>query len=510
MKKSVAAALAAAVVVGTSATTFAAINPFSDVPKGHWAYDSVAKLAAAGVVEGYGDGTYRGDRNITRYEMAQMVAKAMAKVGNNGSLSREEQERILNRLREEFQSELETLGVRVDELETYNDRVIWQGKIEYTYKNHKTDNWYDKRRSGHHSTDGHTRVKQDDWIFRFEPIAVVNGVEDPNGKVTLSNGNPIKDEDGNLVPGQKTYKSLWTLRARIDAHVDLSRDTSTDFNLVRGWAQGDYNNFQIKVGRQPLYTNEDGIVWDTEYTGGEITFRNFAGGLRATIYGGRLQAGKVGGSIRHAGAWDGRQDGGTGEARFAEAAGTVGKFGTDPSSFFGVNVQYDASKGLSGGAGYYSIKDDDFKGVATDFYGNDLVYYSNDGKTDKAQIWSVNAGYTLGKFKLWGAYAKNTKADVENKSWQALVKYGDLYGGGNQTTHKGQWAVWAGYKELGSNASLIAINWDDCYAGTKGFVAGASWAPMDRVVVLAKYFKGKYITGPGDAERLFGRVEFFF
>ena len=79
MKKTVAAAVAAAVVVGASATTFAAANPFSDVPAGHWAYQSVAKLAAQGVIEGYGDGTYRGDRNITRYEMAQMIAKAMAK-----------------------------------------------------------------------------------------------------------------------------------------------------------------------------------------------------------------------------------------------------------------------------------------------------------------------------------------------------------------------------------------------------------------------------------------------
>ena len=79
MKKSVAAAVAAAVVVGTSATTFAAANPFSDVPRGHWAYQAVVSLAEDGIVEGYGDGTYRGQREITRYEMAQMIAKALAR-----------------------------------------------------------------------------------------------------------------------------------------------------------------------------------------------------------------------------------------------------------------------------------------------------------------------------------------------------------------------------------------------------------------------------------------------
>ena len=452
MKKTVAAALAAAFVMGTGATTFAAAYPFSDVPAGHWAYQSVAKLAAEGVVEGYGDGTYRGDRNITRYEMAQMVAKAMAK--NPSGASKAE----LDRLAAEFRDELDALGVRVAELEKYADKVIWQGKIEYTYKSHRTDNIYNK---------GKTKVNQDDWIFRFEPIMEVN--------------------------------NHWTLRARIDAHADLSHDTSSDFNLVRGWAQGDYEKFQVKVGKAPLYTNEDGIIWDTEYTGGEITVGSkwkFRG------IGGRLAAGTAVGATRNAGSWNGRQDGVSADDRWNAATGRVAHDGNDPSSFWAVNVQYDqGEKGIFGGAGYYQIKDDDFQTTA----------YSKHGNDKKANIWSANLGYRFtDRAQLWGSYAKNGKADYEDKSWQALFKYGNLYGGGNQSTKKGQWAVWAGYKELGSNTSLCAINWDDAFAGTKGVVAGFSVAPMDRVVFLAKYFKGKYITGSGDAERLFARVEFFY
>ena len=64
--------------LGVSATAFAA-NPFSDLPAGHWAYGAVAKLAAAGVVDGYPDGTFKGDKTMTRYEMAQIVAKALPK-----------------------------------------------------------------------------------------------------------------------------------------------------------------------------------------------------------------------------------------------------------------------------------------------------------------------------------------------------------------------------------------------------------------------------------------------
>ena len=65
MKKSLVFAMAMA--LGISTTAFAA-NPFSDLPTGHWAYGAVAKLAAAGVVDGYPDGTFQGDRTMTRYE----------------------------------------------------------------------------------------------------------------------------------------------------------------------------------------------------------------------------------------------------------------------------------------------------------------------------------------------------------------------------------------------------------------------------------------------------------
>ena len=76
MKKTLVSALTTTLVVGAASTTFAAANPFSDVPADHWAYDAVSQLAADGVIEGYGDTTFRGNQNITRYEMAQMIAKA--------------------------------------------------------------------------------------------------------------------------------------------------------------------------------------------------------------------------------------------------------------------------------------------------------------------------------------------------------------------------------------------------------------------------------------------------
>ena len=127
MKKSL--VLAMAMALGVTASAYAA-NPFSDVPAGHWAYDSVNKLAAAGIVDGYGDATFGGDRLMTRYEMAQIVAKAMAKGAN------------VDRLAAEFADELDSLGVRVAALEKKSDNVKITGQIRAHYQS------YDKGHSG--------------------------------------------------------------------------------------------------------------------------------------------------------------------------------------------------------------------------------------------------------------------------------------------------------------------------------------------------------------------------
>lgn len=124
MKKSL--VLAMVMALGVTASAYAA-NPFSDVPAGHWAYDSISKLAAAGVIEGYGDSTFGGDKLMTRYEMAQIVAKAMAKGAN------------VDKLAAEFADELDNLGVRVANLEKKADNVKISGQIRYEYGDRNGD-----------------------------------------------------------------------------------------------------------------------------------------------------------------------------------------------------------------------------------------------------------------------------------------------------------------------------------------------------------------------------------
>ena len=164
----------------------------------------MTQLAAEGVIEGYGDGTFLGNRNITRYEMAQMVAKALARNPQGADRA------ALDRLAAEFADELNNLGVRVSELEKYADRVKINGKIEYTYHSYRPE-------------------------------------QAPGGK---KNRKRIND----------------------DTFV-----------------------FRIRVGKPDLYTNEDGLLWDSDYSGADIRFGNR---LQTTIYAGRFQADTTGGGTR--------------------------------------------------------------------------------------------------------------------------------------------------------------------------------------------------------------------
>ena len=127
MKKVLAIAAVAALTAGVSAY---AANPFSDVTPSDWAYQAVADLSEQGVVEGYPDGTFKGERNITRYEMAQIIARMLAKEDQLNA----EQRATLDKLAGEYADELANLGVRVANLEKKSDNVKITGQIRASYR----------------------------------------------------------------------------------------------------------------------------------------------------------------------------------------------------------------------------------------------------------------------------------------------------------------------------------------------------------------------------------------
>ena len=128
MKKILALAAVVALTAGVSAY---AANPFSDVTADDWAYQAVSDLSAQGVVEGYPDGTFKGERNMTRYELAQIVARLMAKEDQLNA----EQQATLDKLAGEYADELANLGVRVSNLEKKVGNISWAGDAKMMYTN---------------------------------------------------------------------------------------------------------------------------------------------------------------------------------------------------------------------------------------------------------------------------------------------------------------------------------------------------------------------------------------
>lgn len=198
MKKSL--MLAVTMALGLSANAMAA-NPFADVPSGHWAYDSIAKLTSAGVIDGYGT-NFGGEKLMTRYEMAQIVAKAMAKGAN------------CDKLTAEFAEELDNLGVRVTKLEKKVDNVKITGNIRYSYRDAKGNfkTGADKSKTQHGK--GYNRLRSRFWV---------NGQVNDNWQYT-----------GMLEQNR---------------YMDTNCKTSDDIKLMRAWLTGRIGGLKVEMGR---------------------------------------------------------------------------------------------------------------------------------------------------------------------------------------------------------------------------------------------------------------------
>lgn len=511
MKKSVVSALTAAVILGAASTpAFAAQNPFSDVNDHHWAYQSIVELAEAGIITGYDNsdvgmnGRFLGGRNITRYEMAQMIAKTLARIEGESSpfniqlkghqwtfVDNSGVRRVvdgtvvpfklsngatvdMNKLSElealvyELQDELTTLGVRVDDLRAHSDKLQWHGKVEYTYGNlkHKDDFYGDDDK----------KVTSNGYVFRLEPVAYVDD------NCWVATGNDLAPNDDGFRHGH------WSVRARLDATGDMREDTTNDVTLKRAWVQGEWEKFAVKAGRFEFCPPvEDGVAVDTVISGGELSFGSK---WKAVITGGRINSVNAQNEASYLTT-------AIGDSRLS--TNILPEYGNAKSSVFALHVRYadPGDKGLYGGVGYVHAKNNDFANY----------FYSDDADTTKADIISASLGYRFNeKMVVHGAFARNGKADNEKTAWDVLVRYGDYA----DASEKGQWAAWVGYSKFGSNVGIASDQTDDIRTGTKGWHIGAAWAPFKNVGLLARYGHGKYITGGDKYDKIFGRVEMFF
>ena len=392
MKKILAIAAAAALTAGVSAY---AANPFSDVSPDDWAYQAVSDLSDQGVVEGYPDGTFKGERNMTRYELAQVIARLMAREDQLNA----EQKATLDKLAGEYADELANLGVRVSNLEKKVGNISWFGDARMR--------WQEKG----YNADG--SKKEDSW----------------NGRMRINAKAQVNDS---------TY-----VRGRFTSNMNFkdNADANTKMDVLFVHHQfGD--KVGMNLGRNFLTLGQTGMYYDDFFDGAQL----FIGDSKLTLEAGY---GRMNTWINDYGQKKddtvyARLYGKTGRIGYdAEYIKTVGAADADKKSIWGAGLTVgvtdavdvfgdfykntkpagDPQMWTAGlGFGHYNLKKPGTFRVAAQYVRNEADAYFG-GSTYTAfpassllnvdsKFWLANADVVLAKnIRLHGEYAFNVKTD---------------------------------------------------------------------------------------------------
>ncbi|WP_337370345.1 S-layer homology domain-containing protein [Megasphaera sp.] len=401
MKTKVLAALAATMAVG--ATCAFAANPFVDVPSDSWAYKSVVELADAGIIQGVDGQYFQGNRNITRYEAAEMVAKAMAHM-DKASV---EQRALINKLADEYADELNNLGVRVSALENRVGNVKLTGDARVRYIHQDSDD------------QGKGEVKNDNsWSYRVRVRANAQ-VNDRTKVVYGISTNNVKFADNSTASDSKG-NNIFTDRAFVD------------YNFGG-------NNWDLKVGRDEYDMGGGrayGFLYGDTFDGAQLKYTNDK--FAATAGYGKFKEGVMGGDN---------------DASAATKTGygeLEGFFGGGRAAGSAVGVYYNDFSGNK------SFNFDDAWGA----YGslnlgkwNALVNYekynSENSKADDPEVWVGKITYNKANFatpKSWDAWVEYLNADNGfGDKTHAFIGSTQSWRNGNLLNNVKSWGVGADY-----------------------------------------------------------------
>lgn len=262
-----------------AAVTVSAANPFTDVSADDWAYQAVASLSDEGVIDGYPDGTFRGDKHVTRYEIAQIVARLMAKEDTLNASQRE----TLAKLSSRYANELKDLGVRIAELEKKRGAtdLITELRVQSIDR-------YDDVFKGKKHNEISTRV-------RLNTITPVNDRVHLYGQIeTILDMNGKNSYDVNRYDWNKEKEGKTGAAANRDGYGD------GDFHLNRLWTTYHFGPKQdttnlpygpsknlIGIGQFPVKMGVTGYTYDGEVKGVFASFGDYLKGGRLTLAFGR-------------------------------------------------------------------------------------------------------------------------------------------------------------------------------------------------------------------------------
>ncbi len=257
-----------------AAVTVSAANPFTDVSADDWAYQTVASLSDEGVIDGYPDGTFRGDKHVTRYEIAQIVARLMAKEDTLNASQKE----TLAKLSSQYANELKDLGVRIAELEKKRGAtdLITELRVQSIDR-------YDDVFKGKKHNEISTRVRLNTITPVNDRVHLYGQLEtilDMNGKESYD-VNRIDPKDKSQTKPRTGYgdgdfhlNRLWTTY-----HFGPKQDTT---NLPYGPSKN-----LIGIGQFPVKMGVTGYTYDGEVKGVFAAFGDYREGGRLTLAFGR-------------------------------------------------------------------------------------------------------------------------------------------------------------------------------------------------------------------------------
>lgn len=270
---------AMAALFATAAFTVSAANPFADVDTSSWAYQAVSQLSDQGVVDGYPDGTFKGDKNVSRYELAQIIARLMAK---EDSLN-DSQKAVVQKLSAEYADDLQNLGVRVKELEkkTGNLSTITELRVQDIPR---YDNVYKDSKSSH-----------DELSLRVR----INTMANVNDRSTVYSQLETTMSMNGSTPFDPNRQD-WSSRESSDADKTRTGYGDGDFHMNRLWATYHFGKKQdtsklpfgpsknlIGIGQFPVKMGVTGYTYDGQFKGAFISFGDYRQGGRFTIAHGR-------------------------------------------------------------------------------------------------------------------------------------------------------------------------------------------------------------------------------
>lgn len=316
---------------------------YSDVPAGHWAVEAVTKLNQEGIITGYGDGTFKGDRAVTRYEMAQLTASALSHM----QYANTEQKAMIEKLSVEFSEDLDAIGIRLNQLEEKTDRVKFSGGLA--------------QKAMHGIDGGNTYWEKALWL----------------------------NIDGKMTNDWQAHVGLdW----KYGSNDGFNSEKSSSDDYVGGDSVDVAGSIWEVYAKGPVAKNTN------------VKFGHFAPGLQkgyvsnARVYGAELDYSldnktaikAYGGKIREK-KWDMAVDGNQGFRRNGGHGLSNGSDdnGKDRPTAYGLSIEHTFNNRLAGGLGYYNYK--------SPAYDNEHLNIALiDGSYQLSRKWDVTAFYAQG------------------------------------------------------------------------------------------------------------------